>query len=70
MFDVAAITNVLHLFDGFITSPFVIDALHTVSNSTVAFGASCSSVCGVVFVDAGRSGPTNLRRDAYVMIIS
>ena len=31
MFDVAAIANVLHLFYGFITSPFAINASHKVS---------------------------------------
>jgi len=31
VFDGSAIANVLHLFDGFFTPPFVINASHTVS---------------------------------------
>ena len=47
MFDASIIANVLYIFDGFHTAPFVIIASHTlsrrVSNRSVALAASCSS---------------------------
>ena len=43
---------------------FVIHELNTLD------AGRSRSMCGVIVVDAGRSRPTNLGHDAYIMIIA
>ena len=61
MFDASVIANVLDIFDGSLTPPFVIIALHTVSrrvsDCSVALAASCTSVGeGKVHLQKWRKG--------------